>query len=96
MFSGIEAASVAWLPLGWECAAVCEIEPFPCSVLQHHYPDVPNLGDVTQITDAQIAALGHLDVVVGGQGLADDDPCPGRDRGGGGVDEQQELQGARR
>ncbi|MFZ5586123.1 MAG: DNA cytosine methyltransferase [Thermodesulfobacteriota bacterium] len=47
LFSGIEAASVAWLPLGWECAWLAEIEPFPCAVLAHHYPEVVNLGDVT-------------------------------------------------
>jgi DNA (cytosine-5)-methyltransferase 1 len=47
--SGIEAASVAWTPLGWKAAWLSEIEPFPCAVLQHHYPDVPNLGDMTKI-----------------------------------------------
>ena len=47
--SGIEAASVAWGPLGWQAAAFSEIEPFPCAVLAHHYPDVPNLGDMTTI-----------------------------------------------
>ena len=47
--SGIEAASVAWAPLGWEAVAFSEIEPFPCAVLAHHYPDVPNLGDMTTI-----------------------------------------------
>ena len=46
--SGIEAASVAWNPLGWKAAAFSEIEPFPCAVLAHHYPDVPNRGDMTQ------------------------------------------------
>lgn len=46
--SGIEAASVAWNPLGWVATAFSEIEPFPCSVLAHHYPKVPNLGDMTQ------------------------------------------------
>jgi len=66
LFSGIEAASVAWQPLGWQPVAFAEIEPFPCAVLAHHYPDVPNLGDVTEITDEQIAALGSIDVVVGG------------------------------
>lgn len=30
LFSGIEAASVAWEPLGWEPVAFAEIEPFPC------------------------------------------------------------------
>lgn len=48
--SGIEAASVAWNPLGWEAAWFSEIEPFPCAVLKHHYPDVPNLGDMTTLT----------------------------------------------
>ena len=44
LFSGIEAASCAWRPLGWELKGVCEIEKFPCNVLKHHYPDVPNIG----------------------------------------------------
>lgn len=35
--SGIEAASVAWKPLGWQCIGVAEIEPFPAFVLAHHY-----------------------------------------------------------
>jgi DNA (cytosine-5)-methyltransferase 1 len=47
--SGIEAASVAWHPLGWEAAWLSEIEPFPCALLAHHYPDVPNLGDMTTL-----------------------------------------------
>ena len=45
--SGIEAASVAWHPLGWKAAWLSEIEKFPCAVLKHHYSDVPNLGDMT-------------------------------------------------
>lgn len=47
--SGIEAASVAWHPLGWRAAWLAEIEPFPNAVLAHHYPDVPNLGDMTTV-----------------------------------------------
>lgn len=66
LFSGIEAASCAWVPLGWECAAVAEIEAFPSSVLAYHYPDVPNLGDITKISQEQIESLGHIDLVVGG------------------------------
>jgi len=46
--SGIEAASAAWTPLGWKAVAFSEIEPFPCSVLAHHYPDTPNWGDMTK------------------------------------------------
>ncbi|MGJ7512389.1 DNA (cytosine-5-)-methyltransferase [Variovorax sp. GT1P44] len=49
--SGIEAASVAWNPLGWKAAMFSEIEPFPCSVLAHHYPTVPNRGDMTKFED---------------------------------------------
>jgi DNA (cytosine-5)-methyltransferase 1 len=45
--SGIEAASVAWGGLGFEALAFSEIEPFPSAVLAHHYPAVPNLGDMT-------------------------------------------------
>jgi len=52
--SGIEAASVAWNPLGWHAAWFSEIEPYPCSALAHHYPDVANLGDMTTIA-AKIA-----------------------------------------
>jgi len=47
--SGIEAASVAWGPLGWQAAWFAEIEAFPSAVLAHHYPEVKNLGDMTQI-----------------------------------------------
>ena len=49
--SGIEAASVAWNPLGWEAAWFSEIEPFPCAVLQHHYPNVRNVGDMTKLPE---------------------------------------------
>lgn len=66
LFSGIEACTVAWKPLGWECVAVAEIEPFPCAVLAHHYPNVPNLGDVTKITEQRIKELGQIDLVVFG------------------------------
>ncbi|WNK47035.1 Dam family site-specific DNA-(adenine-N6)-methyltransferase (plasmid) [Pantoea agglomerans] len=47
--SGIEAASVAWDGLGWKAAWFAEIENFPAAVLAHHYPDIPNLGDMTKI-----------------------------------------------
>ena len=62
--SGIEAASVAWHPLGWESVAYSEIEPFPCKVLQHHYPDVPNLGDMTKFKEWNLES--NVDVFVGG------------------------------
>lgn len=49
LFSGIEAASVAWEGLGWQPLAFSEIEPFACRVLEKHFPNVPNLGDITKI-----------------------------------------------
>jgi DNA (cytosine-5)-methyltransferase 1 len=49
--SGIEAASVAWNKLGWTASWLAEIEPFPSAVLAHHYPNVPNLGDMTQLPE---------------------------------------------
>jgi hypothetical protein len=47
--SGIEAASLAWRPLGFEPLWFSEIDPCACAVLAHHYPAVPNLGDMTAI-----------------------------------------------
>lgn len=64
MFSGIEAASVAFGPLGWRALAFAEIEKFPSAVLAHHYPDVPNVGDMTAHDWAQYR--GKVDVVCGG------------------------------
>lgn len=61
--SGIEAASVAWHSLGWEPVGFSEIEPFPCAVLKHHYPAVPNLGDMTKHKEWN---LGRIDLLVGG------------------------------
>lgn len=62
--SGIEAASVAWLPLGWTCAFVAEVDPFCSTLLKRYYPEVPNLGDITKIDWS--AWAGKLDVLVGG------------------------------
>ncbi|WP_137658280.1 DNA cytosine methyltransferase, partial [Bifidobacterium moukalabense] len=64
LFSGIEAASVAWAPLGWEPVAFAEIEPFPKAVLKHHYPNVPDLGDMTKVDWSKYHHA--ADVVVGG------------------------------
>lgn len=65
--SGIEAASVAWAPLGWKAAWLAEIEPFPCAVLAHHYPSVPNLGDMTKIARAILTGeVPPPDVLCGG------------------------------
>jgi DNA (cytosine-5)-methyltransferase 1 len=62
--SGIEAATVAWHPLGWTPLAFSEIEPFPRAVLAHHYPDTPLHGDFTKLRDE--AWIGDADLLVGG------------------------------
>jgi DNA (cytosine-5)-methyltransferase 1 len=65
--SGIEAASVAWHPLGWKAAWLSEIEPFPSAVLAHHYPNVPNLGDMTALPERiQSGEIEAPDVFCGG------------------------------
>lgn len=73
--SGVEAASLAWRPLGWEAAFFSEIEPFPCAVLRERFPDVPNLGDMTKIEVDErgdihgadgVCVRGGIDVLVGG------------------------------
>lgn len=63
LFSGIEAASVAWEPLGWEPVAFSEIDKLPCVLLAKRYPHVPNLGDITKI---DWSLVGSVDIVVGG------------------------------
>ena len=61
--SGIEAATVGWHSLGWKPVAFSEIEKFPCSALAHHYPDVPNWGDMTKFKEWPDA---NVNVLVGG------------------------------
>ncbi|MFJ2456383.1 DNA (cytosine-5-)-methyltransferase [Pseudomonas protegens] len=65
--SGIEAATMAWHPLGMRAAWLAEIEPFPSAVLAHHYPTTPNLGDMTKL-GAQVLAgkITAPDILVGG------------------------------
>ena len=62
--SGIEAATVAWHPLGWTPVGFGEIEKFPCQVLAHHYPDVTNFGDMTKFKEWSIGS--DVNVLVGG------------------------------
>lgn len=65
--SGIEAATVAWEPLGWRAAWFSEIEAWPSAVLAHHYPRVPNMGDMTKLPALVRARLiAAPDVLVGG------------------------------
>lgn len=65
--SGIEAASVAWLPLGAECAFTAEVDPHCCALLEQWYPDTPNLGDINAEDFIEKArGRGSIDVLVGG------------------------------
>ena len=65
--SGIEAASVAWEPLGFEPAWFAEVEPFPSAVLAHHWPEVQNLGDMTKIAaDVLRGTVEAPELLVGG------------------------------
>ena len=66
-FSGIEAATVAWDALGWEPIVFSDIDPFACAVLQHRLPEVPNLGDITEIDWRKVVRqYGKPDLMVGG------------------------------
>jgi DNA (cytosine-5)-methyltransferase 1 len=62
VFGGIDALSVA--KPDWEPIAFSEIEPFPCAVLKHHHPDIPNLGDITAIDFTQFQ--GNAEIYAGG------------------------------
>lgn len=65
--SGIEAASVAWNPLGWTAAWFSEIEPFPCAVLAHHFPTVPNHGDMSLLPERILSGETEApDILCGG------------------------------
>ena len=58
--SGIEAATVAWHPLGWQPVAFAEVSAFPSAVLAHHYPTIPNLGDLTLHDSWNLSAINLL------------------------------------
>jgi DNA (cytosine-5)-methyltransferase 1 len=65
--TGIGASSVAWKELGWTPAWFAEIDPFASAVLNHHYPGVQNLGDMTRIADQIVSGVVPApDVLVGG------------------------------
>ena len=64
--SGVEAASLAWEPLGWQPQWFAEVEKFPSAVLAHHWPTIPNLGDITDDNFIEQARRRPIDVLVGG------------------------------
>lgn len=68
-FSGIGAPECAWKDLGWEFVWTSEIEPFPSAVLKHHYPTVPNLGDINNVhkyAKSIKRKFGPIDLICGG------------------------------
>ena len=71
LFSGIEACTVAWHPLGWKAVAFAEFDDFPKAVLKYHYPNIPDLGDVTKITAEDLKKLGPFELLVGGSPCQD-------------------------
>lgn len=75
VFSGIEAASVAWKPLGFKALGFADINPFASAVLSHHYPETKNYGDITQHKSWGIKP-GTVDVLIGGS------PCQAFSIGG--------------
>lgn len=73
--SGVEAATLAWHGLGWRPQWFSQFDPehnykrgpdFPSQVLAHHYPDVPNIGDMTKIIQNQIFNDRNIRLLVGG------------------------------
>ena len=66
LFDGIGAAHAAWMPLGWECLWTAEIEKFPIAVVERRCPGIPNLGDVTAITEEMLRGYPKPDLVIGG------------------------------
>jgi DNA (cytosine-5)-methyltransferase 1 len=64
--SGMEAASVAWEPLGWECEGLCDFASFPQKVLKHLYPDVPFYSNMLNLLNDEKFKKNSFDVFVGG------------------------------
>jgi DNA (cytosine-5)-methyltransferase 1 len=61
----MEAATVAWHHMGWTPVGFSEIEAFPSQILKHHYPTIPNYGDLTKFKEWPIER-GAVDLLVGG------------------------------
>ena len=64
--SGVEAASLAWEPLGWQPQWFAEVDKFPSAVLAHHWPTILNLGDITRDNFIEQARPRPINVLVGG------------------------------
>ena len=63
MCSGYDGLALALEPHGHTVAWVAEIDPDASTVLAHHWPDAPNLGNVREV---DWGAVPHVDIVVAG------------------------------
>ena len=66
LFSGIGAPEQAFKDFGWEHQFMAEIEKFPSAVLKYHFPNIPNLGDVTKVDWDEIRRTRPVDLLVFG------------------------------
>lgn len=82
LFDGIGGWLLAATHAGIEPLWSSEIEPFPCAVTKHHFPDVVQLGDITKLDGAK---LPPVDIVCAGS------PCQDLSVAG----KQEGLKGAR-
>lgn len=86
--SGIEAPYEAWKELGFKPLYFSEIEPFPCSVLAHYHPEIPNIGDMLKAHDNQIFKKENPRLIIAGT------PCQGFSNAGkrGGLQHDERAQ----
>ncbi len=66
LFSGIGGLDLGLERAGMTVVAQSEVDPYASRVLRKHWPDVPNLGDITKITEDNLEGLGPIDLVCGG------------------------------
>ena len=64
--SGMEAATVAWKPLGWECVGLCDFASFQQELLSHHYPNTLLYPDITKLNIYESYKKTKFDLLVGG------------------------------
>ena len=60
-YGGLDLAVAAHF--GATVAWHCEVDKWPAAILAHHYPDIPNLGDITTV---DWSAVEPVDIITGG------------------------------
>ena len=63
LFSGIGGLDLGLERAGMRVVWQCEVDPYASRVLAKHWPNVPNLGDITKV---DFAAVEPVDVLCGG------------------------------